>query len=120
MASDEMKRNVGVRRAISTYLRARKWIAIGAAILAIIILGVTVYVVLVGARFVCEDFGPLDSDTITMREGIAYIRGTNTPFSGVVRDSGCGQECESLFLCPNPTEVLTYADGKFVSHVKRW
>jgi hypothetical protein len=89
-------------------------------VLSIVVLGVAAYILLVGTRVVCKDFGPLDTDTITERNGTAYIKGTNTLFSGRVRDSGCGRECESFFICPDPPELLVYSEGKLLRREKRW
>lgn len=78
------------------------------------------YGISVGTRVICDDFGPLDSETVSYRDGKAYAKSTIVPFTGVVRDSGCGKECESLLVCPNPKAVLTYLDGRLVKKSKRW
>lgn len=95
-------------------------IKVASITLGIILTAAVFYSVLVSARIVCEDFGPLDDDTIIVRAGIAYSMSTNVPFSGVVHDSGCGRECESTFLCPDPPLIITYKNGIVVGRVTRW
>lgn len=53
-----------------------------------------------------------DEDALVVRDGIAFAPGLNSPYSGPIFSTFCGEECDGYIFCGPVEHIGTYVNGK--------